>query len=91
MKTSPLICHLELAKRTFVDDPPLGMSHLSAAVRELKEIGVNRSETGMTYEDWDHVVTICMCLNAPVTVFGSREAQRDLDCIHYQATQFRDR
>jgi hypothetical protein len=45
----------------------------------------------MTHEDWEHVVDICISLNAVVTVFGSRDALRDLDSIHYGATQGRDR
>ena len=91
MKANVLICQLELARRTFADDPRVGTSHLSAALRTLHEISVNGSDTGMTHADWDRVVSICVPLNALVTVFGSRDALRDLDHIHYQATQWRDR
>ena len=91
MKTNALIVHLELAKSTFLDDPRLGTSHLSSALLALYDIGLNRAETNMMQEDWDYVVEICISLNAVVTVFGSRDALRDLDHIHYQATQWRDR
>ena len=82
---------MELAMRTFADDASVGTSHLSAARRALHEISVNSSDAGMTHADWDRVVSICVPLNAIVTVFGSRDALRDLDHIHYQATQWRDR
>lgn len=67
------------------------MCHLSAALQALEQISVTKSETGMTHEDWSRVVDICISLDPVVTVFGSREALRDLYHIHYQATQWRDR
>ena len=75
----------------FFDDPPSGMSNLTAALQALRDISVNNSGTRMTHEEWDYVVDICVFLNPVVTVFGSRDALRDLDHIHYQATQWRDR
>jgi hypothetical protein len=91
MKPHVLISQLELAKRTFADDPRLGASHLSAALRALQVVSVNNPETSLTHADWNHVVSICVSLDPVVTAFGSRDALRELDHIHYQATQWRDR
>ena len=67
------------------------MSHLSSALKALTEASANNSEAGMTYEDWVHVVDLCISLEPVVAVFGNGSALTDLDHIRYQATQWRDR
>jgi hypothetical protein len=86
-----LIRRLELAKATFIDDPHRGRSHLSSALAALAELRPGDPETGMTHDDWVHVVDVCISLDPLVMFFGDRPALRDLDHIHYQATMWRDR
>jgi hypothetical protein len=92
MEDQSLIFLLELSRSAFFqDDPRSGLCHLAAASQALEDISVNQPGTKMTHQDWDRVVNICISLDPLVMVFGNRDALRDLNQIHYQATQWRDR